>query len=297
MKTLRIILGITFSLSFSLTATAESLWKNGNPSNPVLNESYYTILDDFYVPGAGWWIDRADIYGMFVGGDVPHTGDVNIRILPADPLTGEPDPSQAIDPTVTNVMTDPIDDPVGVRVRANMQKVFLKGQRRYWIEFDVASVKNVSIRGLSSDSPDLLPAYGKFAAGSYQLDALGGDLAFHLYGSEVETVFVPTVDEFKVKLLDNGDQSWTFRLAGKHPIFEPGMYQIQLARQAPALYRIDNDGKHMVDFKVKDDPDSTKFSTPLGDDLCENAPKILQSFCQNFVACAAYEFCGDIPIP
>ena len=57
-----------------------------------------------------------------------------------------------------------------------------------------------------------------------------------------------------------------------------------------------SDGKHIVDFKVEDRGE-TLFSTPLGDDLCEEAPDILQSYCQNFVACAAYTFCGAIPIP
>lgn len=297
MKTLRLAIGAMCFLFFSLPATAESLWENGNPENPLLNASYhYTIMDDFYVPGAGWWLERAEIFGWFVSADEQHTGDVNIRILPADPLTGEPDPSQAINPSVS-IMTDPIDNPAGLRIRANMPKLFLKGQRRYWIEFDISSVKNVGFRGYSSDSSNLMPAYGNLASGSYQLDELDGDLAFNLYGSSVKTIFVPTVDDFKVGLLNNGDQSSTLRLVGKHSLFNPGMYQIQATKRGPTLYRVDNEGKHIVDFKVKEGTESTKFSTPLGDDLCQNVPADLWNYCQNFVACAAYEFCGDLPIP
>lgn len=36
--------------------------------------------------------------------------------------------------------------------------------------------------------------------------------------------------------------------------------------------------------------DPAAFHTPLGDDMCRNAPDLIYEFCQTFVACAAYGF-------
>ena len=36
--------------------------------------------------------------------------------------------------------------------------------------------------------------------------------------------------------------------------------------------------------------DPAAFHTPLGDDMCKNAPDLIMEFCQTFVACAAYDF-------
>ena len=36
--------------------------------------------------------------------------------------------------------------------------------------------------------------------------------------------------------------------------------------------------------------DPQALHTPIGDDMCRNAPGLIMSFCQTFVACAAYGF-------
>ena len=36
--------------------------------------------------------------------------------------------------------------------------------------------------------------------------------------------------------------------------------------------------------------DPAALHTPLGDDMCRNAPDLIMDFCQTFVACGAYGF-------
>jgi hypothetical protein len=278
------------------SANADQLWNNGNHEQFQLFGTYDRIMDDFYVPSGGWWIDKAEVYGLFLGYGSNTVQSVNIRIIEADPLTGEPDPSQAEWLPVTSFDKQNL-DPWGFKLEANFHKTYLKGQRVYWIEFDVIAEDNDPMRGLESDGGFFQPAYGNYATGNeYDLHAINGDLAFNLFGQEVKTIDVSAADDFKVKTLDDRWHALTFNLTGMHDWFEPGLYQIQLNRKRPTLYRFDEDGKHIVDFKVEDRGE-TRFTTPLGDDMCEKAPDILQSYCQSFVACAAYTFCGAIPIP
>jgi hypothetical protein len=308
-------------------AHADQLWNNGNHDEYQVLGNYYRILDDFYVPGGGWWIDKAEVDGMFFTSSGIES--VNIRIIEADTLTGEPDTSQAqwlpvIDFDVTESL-----EPWGFRLEADFHNTFLEGQRFYWIEFEVIGENGEYIRGLRSDNARHNPAYGNHALGNdYNLVATDRDLAFRLYGQPVKTIGYAAADDFKLKTLDDQWHALTFNLTGNHEWFDPGLYQIQLNKKEPALYRFDERGKHLVDFKVEDpdhhqiqlnkkkpalyrsdergkhladfrveDPGATRFSTPLGDEMCREAPEILQSYCQDFVACAAYTFCGQIPIP
>lgn len=302
MNILRTMMGLVFAVGLSMSAHAQTLWDNGNHLDDQLLGNYYRILDDFYVPGAGWWIDKAEVYGMFFNATYykhqKAVEVVNIRIMAADPVTGEPDPSFGTGLVVTSFDEEPIDS-LRTRVEANFEKVFLKGQRRYWIEFEIINNYDYYMRGLASASSAFLPAYGNHQTGAQnQMHETDGDLAFSLFGQPIRTVGYAASDDFKVKSLDPGHDTWTLDLVGEHPVFKPGLYQMQMSRRSPVLYRIDEDGKQIVDFKVDDgDSGHTEFSTPLGDDMCGEAPDILQSFCQDFVACAAYTFCGSIPIP
>ena len=284
-------------IALSTPVNAEELWSNGNNEGTQLSGNYYRIMDDFYVPGGGWWIDKAEVYGLFLDpGSNADVQSVNIRIIATDPLTGEPDLSQGEWLPIT-IFDEQDLEPWGIKLEVNFHKTYLKGQRFYWIEFEVIGEDNYYLRGIESDTAVFLPAYGNHATGNeYDLHATGGDLAFNLFGQPVKTIGFSGADDFKVKTLDDGLNAITFNLAGEHEWLEPGLYQIQLNRKTPSLYRFDEYGKHIVDFKVEDRGE-TRFSTPLGDDLCEEAPDILQSYCQNFVACAAYTFCGAIPIP
>lgn len=48
-------------------------------------------------------------------------------------------------------------------------------------------------------------------------------------------------------------------------------------------------GRVIADLRVPPG-DPAAFHTPLGDDMCRKAPALIMSFCQTFVACAAYGF-------
>lgn len=297
MKLWKPVTSVLVLIALAAAANAEKLWQNGSNEDTQLLGNYYRIMDDFYVPDGGWWIDKAEIYGIFLDpGSNADVQSVNIRIIATDPMTGEPDPSQGEWLPITGFDEQSL-EPWGIKLEANFHKTFLKGQRFYWIEFEVIGEDNYFLRGLESDTPVFLPAYGNHATGNeYDLHATGGDLAFNLFGQPVKTIGFSATDDFKLKTLDNSSQALTFNLTGMHDWFDPGLYQITLNSEKPALYRFDRYGKHIVDFKVEDRGE-TRFTTPLGDELCEEAPDILQSYCQNFVACAAYTFCGSIPIP
>ena len=295
----RKVVVVTFMLGLCAGLKAEELWDNGENTGDIMLGNYFRILEDFYVPGAGWWIDSAEVYGTFYNnwGENHNIGSVSMRIMSADFHTGEPDPSQGNGLNVVAFNEFQIANN-GVRVEIDFQKTFLKGGRFYWIEFEVLDDDGFYMRGFESAGIKHLPAWGDFSEGpSDSLYELSDGFAFKLYGDDVKTVNLGSASDFKADTLDNTRRSWTLNLQGKHKLLKPGMYQIQMQGRLPQLYWFDEDGRHVVDdFKV-DGRGEVEFSTPLGDDMCGNAPDILQSYCQNFVACAAYYFCGAIPIP
>lgn len=297
MKTSRISAILLILSGFFTAVEADTLWDNGENENQILLGNYYRIMDDFYVPGAGWWIDQAEVHGTFFGANYDkHVEVVNIRIFAADPQTGEPDVSQGNGMNIISFDETDLESG-GIKLETNFQKTFLKGQRYYWIEFEVINNHDYYMRGYRSDADSYLPAQGNHSTGSGNtIYPTKGDLAFSLSGQNIKTIAVSAANDFKVKTLDDSKDALTFDVASGHSRFKPGVYQMQLRRKQPVLYSFDRNGKHMVDFKVED-PKALEFSTPLGDDMCGNAPAGLQSYCQNFVACAAYEFCGSIPIP
>lgn len=70
-----------------------------------------------------------------------------------------------------------------------------------------------------------------------------------------------------------------------------GLYQavVDSAGRASLFYFDPVRGRVRANLQVPPG-DPAAFHTPLGDDMCENAPDLIQDFCQTFVACAAYGF-------
>jgi hypothetical protein len=70
-----------------------------------------------------------------------------------------------------------------------------------------------------------------------------------------------------------------------------GVYQavVDSAGIARLLYFNREVGRARIGLRVPPG-DPAALHTPLGDDLCENAPDLIMSYCQVFVACAAYGF-------
>lgn len=91
--------------------------------------------------------------------------------------------------------------------------------------------------------------------------------------------------------------SWLLFLSrlveGAQTRLAPGLYQIEVDPSgAAALFYFHPDmGKVLVGLPIPP-PDPEPFHTPLGDDMCGDAPDLIMDFCQSFVACAAYDlFC------
>lgn len=71
-----------------------------------------------------------------------------------------------------------------------------------------------------------------------------------------------------------------------------GLYEFVVVDSEPYIYRLGERGSRELIGLTSSDSTPTPFRTPLGNDMCRNAPNLIQEFCQRFVACAAYDlFC------
>jgi hypothetical protein len=72
---------------------------------------------------------------------------------------------------------------------------------------------------------------------------------------------------------------------------KPGLYQaVATSTGIARLFYFDPQlGRVAATLRVPPG-DPAAFHTPLGDDMCRNAPNLIMEFCQTFVACAAYGF-------
>ena len=70
-----------------------------------------------------------------------------------------------------------------------------------------------------------------------------------------------------------------------------GLYQalVDSTGRTRLFYLDPEHGRVLTGFRVPPG-DPAAFHTPLGDDMCGNAPDLIMEFCQTFVACAAYGF-------
>lgn len=79
---------------------------------------------------------------------------------------------------------------------------------------------------------------------------------------------------------------------------EPGLYEIDQDGRSAILYFHDPvAGKTDLRAVVPDPHPPVPFRTPLGDDMCGNAPAIIMEFCQAFVACAAFDIACPPNLP
>ncbi|MEM6928295.1 MAG: hypothetical protein AAF602_15280 [Myxococcota bacterium] len=69
-----------------------------------------------------------------------------------------------------------------------------------------------------------------------------------------------------------------------------GFFEVEATRAETILLWLGPGPDDLTEYRVAGpDPVAAATTTPLGDDLCGDAPDELQSFCQDFVMCAAYE--------
>ena len=280
------------TLILGSSVQADLLWDNGNHDavGNGVNDAGQSVLDDFYVPGAGWFVNRAETHGIFLNpGRV--VSDVDVVIWPADAATGEPNGDEAFMVGVNGFSAvDTGEDWQGydkILVSVSFDNTFLKGQEYYWIELDIKDQYGARLKLLERQSVTYGEAH--LRSNPYPFPS-GVDLAYRLFGTQVAVFNYGGPKDLKLKGLENGLNTVTLQLGGNNRLFQPGYYQIQMQRDVPVVYYFDELGKHRFDF-APNPKEPVKFSTPLGDDMCRNAPDLIYEFCQSFVACAAYEIC------
>lgn len=195
-------------------ARADQLWNNGNTdgSSSLSWGQYSSMLDDFYVPGGGWFIESATTRGFFLN-DGEVINDVKVSIWPHDMDTSEPDGDnnyslavKDFDATPTgsqhfgydeieiNVM---FDSPNGSR---GDQRPYLDGQRFYWIEFKVETQDGSSdFHFLARQDTLHNPArirIGNSGGDTYQNDD-DANLSYALYGDAVKLLDIGASDSLK----------------------------------------------------------------------------------------------------
>lgn len=278
------------ALALAGSLQAAELYDNGSPDNSGngVNNSYQSVMDDVYVPGAGWYAEEVQTQGIFFNGSSTVT-EVDITIWQSDPSTFEPDGDYTeffnnvpFNVLVTGEQWEGYDK---IHVVADIPRTFMKGQEYHWVEFDIKDQYGQRMKLIERQSVNHLPAHLRSNPYPFASDV---DLAFKIYGDEIKVLVLGSANDFQVKGLDNKQETLTFQIPDGSKQFDAGLYQLQQIRKSPVLYRFDREGKHRVEFKANPS-EPAKFHTPLGDDMCAGAPGSLQDYCQSLVACAAYE--------
>jgi hypothetical protein len=72
--------------------------------------------------------------------------------------------------------------------------------------------------------------------------------------------------------------------------YAPGLYELSATAAGPSA-RLFDPARGFVAV-APPPPTPAGFHTPLGDDMCQNAPSLIQDYCQTIVACWGYDlFC------
>jgi hypothetical protein len=116
--------------------------------------------------------------------------------------------------------------------------------------------------------------------------------------------FAVEPDQFLIGLVPRGrtlgsahvsETSHLLYLSQDSIVLDAGLYLVELdAAGRPALFLLPAvQGRRRTPDRIQVQiPPAPQATTPLGDDLCEEAPDLIMEFCQSFVACAAYDlFC------
>ena len=285
---------------------AEELWDNGAADGASLGASNaHTLLDDFYVNGGGWWIKGAKVSGFFLNPGV-NVANVQVTIWPHNMETNEPDgdavvtvPVQSFTVAPTGAQYSGYDE---LSVNITLQSTYLKSQRYYWIGVRITNQLGnadflLTARGNITHEPARI-RYSPAGPGTVESEP-NVDVAYSISGDRVQ-IAIPhgLPDDFKIGQASPSKISHTLYLAARSECttgrLVAGLYEVALESGRPQLYYFGATGKvrQSFAFKTSTDPAQPAFHTPLGDDMCRNAPSLIQEYCQSFVACAAHNICN-----
>jgi len=185
---------LALALIFSVSSTrADQLWNNGDTDGSTMGSGQYSsTLDDFYVPGGGWRINRVETIGFFI--DPATVSGVDIVIWPHDMAENEPDGDTTSPLNVTYFEATPTGriffGREEIKITVDFDETYLKGQRYYWIEFTVRDQYGIQdFKFLSRQGISHKPAWTHFGLGSIspseQVYGTELDLSYVLYGNPV----------------------------------------------------------------------------------------------------------------
>jgi hypothetical protein len=212
-KPVKLILFLTAILFSVSNVNAAKLWDNGDTDGSTLGWGQYSsTLDDFYVPGGGWWINRVETIGIYAN---PTTvTEVEIAIWPHNLNTSSPDGDSVTVLNVTSFTATPTGRLFSGReellITANFDSAFLKGQNYYWVEVTVSDESGIQdFRFLARNRISHQPAWLHFGQGSINssLDFYRGgrDLSFALFGNAVQSKFDQVVDDIVLKTREKSE--------------------------------------------------------------------------------------------
>ncbi len=199
------LLTLVFSTS---SARADQLWNNGDTDGSATLGwgQYSSTLDDFYVPGGGWWINRVETIGVFVNQSATVSkDDVEIVIWAHDMAENEPNGDITDVLKGIKVEVTPTGriffDREEIKITVDFDRTYLKGQRYYWIELTVHNqYGHEDFRFLGRRDISHEPTWTHFGQGSIspseEVFGTKLDLSYALYGDPVKSKFDDFVDDF-----------------------------------------------------------------------------------------------------
>lgn len=204
---------------------AEELWNNGNTDGNYLGWGQYSsTLDDFYVPGGGWWVNHLETSGFFI--DPSTVDEVEVAIWTHDIQENKPNGSEVVNLTgVTFEATatgNKFFNKEEIKISVDFDETYLQGQEYYWVEITVRDPQGIEdFRFLARQNILHEPSWTHFGQGSLSPsdDVYGNalDLSFALYGNPVTLKFDSPVDDFKV---EGSDRKGVF---GVKKVFMPNV--------------------------------------------------------------------------
>jgi len=210
-KIMRLTIFLALTLIFSVSsASADQLWDNGDTDGSILGWGQYSsTLDDFYVPGGGWWIEQVETIGIFV--DPATVSEVEVAIWAHDMKENKPNGDTTYSLNVTSFEATPTGrtflDREEIKIQVDFDKTYLKGQQYYWIELTVRDQYGIEdFRFLARQGISHEPAWTHFGLGSIspseEVYGTELDLSYALYGSPVISKFSNFANDFTYKIPD-----------------------------------------------------------------------------------------------
>ncbi|NOZ52191.1 MAG: hypothetical protein GXP08_03445 [Gammaproteobacteria bacterium] len=255
---------LTLGLNVS-SVSADQLWNNGDTDGSTLGWGQSSsTLDDFYVPGGGWWINGVETIGVFIN---PTTvTEVDVAIWSHDMDENEPNESIVYPLTGVSFETTAtgriFSDREEIKIQVNFDNTYLKGQRYYWIELTVRDQDGISdFRFLARQGVSHEPAWTHFGLGSISAsEELYGsqlDLSYALYGNPVESRFRGLPSDFTLDLTGEKTKQLVFKITDKSAARRPLIADEIVAPCPKGTSRspfempiYDDDGHFVVDYKT-----------------------------------------------